>query len=114
MAGREEASGGIIFGFADGQDSVVRTNALEDHFRLYAYDRGGQQLATARVPPPALGQWHTIWVGAVGEHIQVCLNGMLLLDYRDARYGTGQIGLWTKADSMTVFDDLVIRGVSGT
>jgi hypothetical protein len=51
------------------------------------------QLATARVPPPALGQWHTIRVGAVGKHIQAYLNGALLLEHRDARYGAGQIGL---------------------
>ena len=70
-------------------------------------------MATARVPPPALGPWHTIQVVAVGEHIQASLNGVLLLEHRDARYRTGQIGLWTKADSITAFDDLVIRGVPG-
>ncbi len=114
MAGREDASGGIVFRFAEGHYSVVRANALEDNFRLYAYDRGRHQLATVRVQPPALGQWHTIRVVAVGEHIQAYLNGALLLEHRDSRYGGGQVGLWTKADSITAFDDLVIRGVPGT
>src|SRR5215475_12477571 len=114
MAGQEDASGVIVFRFAAGHYYVVRANALENNFRLYAYERGRHQLATARVPPPALGQWHTIRVVAVGDRIQAYLNGALLLDHRDARYRTGQVGLWTKADSITAFDDLVIHGVPGT
>ncbi len=114
MTGREDASGGIVFRFAEGHYYVVRANALENNFRLYSYDRGRHELATARVQPPALGQWHTLQVVAVGNHIQASLNGVLLLDYRDSRYRAGQVGLWTKADSITAFDDLVIRGVPGT
>ena len=113
MVDRDDASGGIVFRFAEGHYYVVRANALEDHFRLYAYERGWHQSATAHVPPPALGQWHTIRAVAVGEHVQVSLNGVLLLEHRDARSRTGQVGLWTKADSITALDDLVIRGVPG-
>ncbi len=111
MTGREDASGGIVFRFAERHYYVVRANALENNFRLYSYDRGRHELATARVQPPALGQWHTLRVVAVGDHIQASLNGVLLLDYRDSRYRAGQVGLWTKADSITAFDDLVVRGV---
>ena len=111
MAGREDASGGIVFRFAEGHYYVVRANALENNFRLYYYDRGRHQLATASVQPPALGQWHTLRVVAVGDHIQAYLNGALLLEHRDSRYRTGQVGLWTKADSVTAFDDFVVRGV---
>jgi len=114
MSGQGDASGGIVFRFAEGHYYVVRANALENNFRLYYYDRGRHQLATANVQPPALGQWHTIRVVAVGDHIQAYLNGALLLDHRDSRYRAGQVGLWTKADSITAFDDLVIRGVPGT
>ena len=114
MTGREDASGGIVFRFAEGHYYVVRANALENNFRLYYYDRGRHQLATATVQPPTLGQWHTLRVVAVGDHIQAYLNGALLLDHRDSRYRAGQVGLWTKADSITAFDDLVIRGVPGT
>ena len=60
MAGQEDASGGIVFRFAEGHYYVVRANALENNFRLYYYDRGRHQVATARVQPPALNQWHTI------------------------------------------------------
>ena len=111
MSGREDASGGIVFRFSEGRYYVVRANALEDNFRLYYYDRGRRQLATARVQPPALGQWHTLWVVAVGDRIQGYLDGKLLLDHRDSRFRSGQVGLWTKADSVTAFDDLVVRGV---
>ena len=112
ISGREDASGGIVFRFADGKYYVVRANALEDNFRLYAYDRGRRQLATASVKAPALGQWHTIRIVAVGDHLQAWLNGKLYLDHRDSRFTAGRVGLWTKADSITAFDDLTIRGVT--
>jgi 3-keto-disaccharide hydrolase len=113
ISGREDASGGIVFRFNEGRYYVVRANALENNFRLYYYDQARHQLASARVQPPALRQWHTVRVVAVGDHIQGYLNGQLLLDHRDARYRSGQVGLWTKADSITAFDDLVVRGVTG-
>jgi hypothetical protein len=52
-------------------------------------------------------------VVAVGDRIQGYLNGKLLLDQHDARLRSGHVGLWTKADSITAFDDLTVRGVSG-
>jgi len=113
ISGREDASGGIVFRFADDRYYVVRANALEDNFRLYYYDRARHQLASATIRPPALGQWHALRVVAVGDRIQAYLNGRLLLDHRDSHYRSGQVGLWTKADSVTAFDDLVIRGVTG-
>src|SRR2546425_595422 len=113
ISGREDASGGIVFRFSDGRYYVIRANALENNFRLYYYDRGRHQLASATVEPPAIGQWHTIRVVALGDRIQGHLNGALLLDHRDGRFRSGQVGLWTKADSVTAFDDLVIRGVPG-
>jgi len=111
MAGREDASGGIVFRFHDGKYYVIRANALENNFNLYAYDRGRREVAGVRVQAPALGQWHTVRVVAVGDHIQGYLGGTLRLDYRDGRFRSGRVGLWTKADSVTAFDDLVIRGV---
>jgi hypothetical protein len=109
ISGREDASGGIVFRLSEGKYYVVRANALENNFRLYYYDAGRRQLATATVQPPSLGQWHTLRVVAVGDHIQAYLNGKLLLDHRDSRFKAGQIGLWTKADSVTAFDDLEIK-----
>jgi hypothetical protein len=61
------------------------------------------------VKPPALGQWHTLRVVTVANLIQAYLDGQLLLDHRDSRFKAGQVGLWTKADSVTAFDDLEIK-----
>jgi 3-keto-disaccharide hydrolase len=109
ISGREDASGGIVFRFADGKYYVVRANALEDNFRFYYFDQKRYQLASATVKPPALGQWHTLRVVAVGDLVQAYLDGELLLDHRDSRFRSGQVGLWTKSDSVTAFDDLQIK-----
>jgi hypothetical protein len=111
ISGREDASGGIVFRFNDGKYYVVRANALEDNFRLYYYDRGRRQLASASVKAPALGQWHSVRLVAIKDRMQAWLNDKLYLDHRDGRFKTGRVGLWTKADSITAFDDLTIRGV---
>jgi 3-keto-disaccharide hydrolase len=111
ISGREDASGGIVFRFAEGKYYVVRANALEDNFRLYTYDRGRRQIASASVKVPTLGQWHAVRLVAVGDHIQAWLDSKLLLDHRDARFKSGRVGLWTKADSITAFDSLTVRGV---
>lgn len=110
ISGREDASGGVVFRISDGKYYIVRANALEDNFRLYYYDQKRYQIATATVKPPALGQWHTLRVVAVADLIQAYLDGQLLLDHRDSRFRSGQVGLWTKADSVTAFDDLQIKG----
>ena len=113
LSGKEDASGGIVFRFSNNTYYVVRANALENNFRLYAYDNGRRQLASASVKAPALGQWHLLRVVAIGDHIQGWLDGALLLDHRDARFKAGRVGLWTKADSIIAFNDLTIRGISG-
>jgi len=112
ISGREDASGGIVFRFTDGKYYVIRANALEDNFRLYYYDRGRYQLASAGVKAPALGQWHAVRVVALGDHFQGWLNGKPILEHRDTRFRSGRVGFWTKADSVTAFDDLTIRGVT--
>jgi len=109
ISGKEDASAGIVFRFSDGKYYLVRANALEDNFRFYHFDQKRYQLASAAVKPPALGQWHTLRVVAVADLIQAYLNGQLLLDRRDSRFSSGQIGLWTKSDSVTAFDDLEVR-----
>jgi 3-keto-disaccharide hydrolase len=112
ISGQEDASGGIVFRFNDGKYYVVRANALEDNFRLYSYDRGRRQIASASVKAPALGQWHAMRLVALGDRMQAWLDGKLYLDHRDSRFKSGRVGLWTKADSVTAFDDLAIRGLA--
>jgi len=112
ISGREDASGGIVFRFSDGRYYLIRANALEDNFRFYYYDNGRRMLSSASVRAPALGQWHTVRVVAVGERVQGWLNGTPLLDHRDARFKAGRVGLWTKADSVTAFDEFTVRGTA--
>jgi len=111
ISGREDASGGLVFRFAQGRYYVARANALEDNVRLYFYDRARRQIATSSVKAPALGLWHTLRVVAVDDRMQAWLNGKLCLEQRDTRLKSGRVGLWTKADSVTAFDDLTVRGV---
>jgi hypothetical protein len=108
ISGNEDASGGIVFRFSDGRYYVIRANALEDNFNLYYYDRGRHQITGSRVKAPALGQWHKLRITAEGDHIKGWLNDQLLIDHRDSRFTSGRVGLWTKADSITAFDDLVV------
>jgi hypothetical protein len=111
ISGSEDASGGIVFRFSDGRYYVIRANALEDNFNLYYYDRGRRQITGVRVKAPALGQWHKLRVTAEGDHIKGWLNDQLLIDHHDSRFTSGRIGLWTKADSITAFDDLVVSPI---
>jgi len=110
-SGRVDASGGIVFRARDGRNYyLVRANALEDNFRLYRIADGKRrQIASTRIQAPALGQWHALRVLAIGDRMQAYLNGELLIDHRDAAYASGRVGLWTKADAVTDFDDLTVR-----
>ena len=112
VSGREDASGGIIFRAKDGQNYLlVRANALENNFRLYTIVNGKRStIASARVNEPKLGVWHTIRVVATGPKIEAYLDGARLLDHEDKTFTEGWIGLWTKADSVTEFADLEIKG----
>jgi hypothetical protein len=112
ISGREDASGGILFRFAEGRYYVIRANALEDNFNFYYYDRGRRQIAGAHVQAPALGQWHKLRVTAERDHIKGWLNDRLLIDHRDSRFTSGRVGLWTKADSVTAFNDLTITPIA--
>jgi Domain of Unknown Function (DUF1080) len=108
ISGGEDASAGIVFRFSEGRYYVIRANALENNFNFYYYDRGRHQITGARVKAPALGQWHKLRITAEGDRIKGWLNDQLLIDHRDSRFTSGRVGLWTKADSITAFDDLVV------
>lgn len=114
ISGREDASGGIVFRFTEGRYYVIRANALEDNFNFYYYDRGRREITGAHVKAPTLGQWHKLRVTAERDHIKGWLNDRLLIDHHDNRFTSGRVGLWTKADSITAFDDLVIAPVSAS
>ncbi len=112
VSGKEDASGGIIFRAKDGRNYfLVRANALENNFRLYAIVNGKRStIASARVEEPKLGTWHTIRVVATGPRVQAYLDNAPLLDHQDKTFTEGWVGLWTKADSVTEFADLEVGG----
>jgi hypothetical protein len=111
IAGKKDQGGGPVWRYQDANNYyVVRMNPLEDNFRLYKVVAGKRiQLATADVVA-ADQKWHTIRVVHKGNRIQCYLNGKLHLDVKDDTFkDAGKIGLWTKADAQTYFDDVVVR-----
>jgi len=113
ISGKIDASGGIIFRAQDEQNYyVVRANALENNLRLYTViEVSRTPIASTKITRPALGHWHTLRLIAVGPRIQVYLDGNLQIDHEDDTFTTGWVGLWTKADSVTEFDDVAVTGV---
>ena len=112
LSGKEDQSTGLIFRAKDAKNYyLVRSNGLEDNFRLYTMiDGKRKQVASAKVDPPRAGDWHTIRVVAKGKKIQAYVGDRLLIDHEDETYSEGYVGLWTKADSVTEFDDLEASG----
>jgi len=106
-SGAVDRACGLIFRLKDSDNYyITRANALEGNVRLYwVVDGRRQQFATADLEVTA-NQWHTLEVDARGEHIKVSWNGRPVIDATDTTFTTGKIGLWTKADSVTSFDDL--------
>lgn len=85
---------------------IARANALEGNVRFYrVVDGSRMQLATANRDVTA-GEWHTLEVAATADEIVVSWDDAELIRTRDATYAKGKVGLWTKADSITSFDDL--------
>ncbi len=110
LSGKVDQGIGLVFRFRDPKSYyVVRANALEGNFRLYRMVGGRRlQFAGANVKV-ASGRWHTLRVVAKGDHIVCYFNGKPLIDAHDKTYSTGKIGLWTKADSVIAFDDLIAK-----
>jgi hypothetical protein len=108
LAGIADASGGIVFRAQDALNYyLARPNALEDNFRIYVMKDGVRtQLATLKVTPPEPGTWHVIEVEFKGPVLRATLDGKDVVEARDETFLSGWCGLWTKADSVSLFDDL--------
>lgn len=108
ISGRVDQACGLVARYRDENNYyVTRANALEDNIRLYTV-RDGQrhQLASwsGRVAPNV---WHEYRLDVRGDHLEVYWDGQRVLDYHDTTFGeAGRVGVWTKADSVTYFDDL--------
>jgi hypothetical protein len=108
--GQEDQGGGPFWRYQDADNYYVcRANPLEDNFRFYKVVNGNRkQLASAKVKVPGK-VWHSIKVKNIGNRVQCWLDGKLYLDLTDDTFKSGKVGLWTKADAVTYFDDFKIE-----
>jgi hypothetical protein len=107
VSGREDQAGGVVWRWKNGNNYyVARANALENNVSLY-YTEGGSRKTLKYVDAPvAGGQWHTLRAEFTGERIRVVLDGLTRIELDDRHIeGAGAVGVWTKADSVTLFDD---------
>jgi hypothetical protein len=113
-AGKQDQAGGVVWRWKDGDNYyVARANALEDNVSLY-YTQNGRRITLKYVDAPvARNQWHTLRVEFSGKEIRVALDGKPYIQVEDGHIaGAGSIGVWTKADSVTLFDDFSFGAVS--
>ena len=106
ISGREDQAGGVVWRWKDGDNYyVARANALENNVSLYHTTAGARQTIEYRDAPVAKNAWHTLRVDFKGASIRVSLDGKVAIDLQDTHIqGTGKAGVWTKADSVTLFD----------
>jgi hypothetical protein len=111
VSGRIDQAAGIGVRLKDANNYyIARANALEGNVRLYKVVGGKRsQFAGKDVPIPS-GRWETLGLGVQGDRLEVRLNGEVLFEARDQTFkDAGKVGLWTKADSVTYFDDLRVE-----
>jgi hypothetical protein len=115
LSGKEDQAGGLVWRWKNGGNYyIARANALENNVSLY-YTVAGTRKAIKYVQAPvALNNWHTLRVTYKGDVIQVSLDGKTYIDANDRQItGAGKAGVWTKADSVTLFDDFRYSASSG-
>ena len=107
ISGKEDQAGGVVWRWQDSDNYyVARANALENNVSLY-YTANGRRITLKYVDAPVPAEaWHTLRVEFAGKRIRVALDGKWYIDLEDSHIaGAGAIGVWTKADSVTAFDD---------
>lgn len=110
-SGKEDQGGGLIWRCRDENNYYLcRVNPLESNFRVYKVVDGKRtELQSAKVKAQP-GKWYTIKVLMVGDQITCLLDEAKLLDVADASIReSGMIGLWSKADAASSFDDLTLQ-----
>jgi hypothetical protein len=113
ISGREDQAGGLVFRAQDGTSYfVTRANALENNVRLYTMRGDNRTEIAGANRQVASGVWHELAVEVRGDRIRVRYDGEWVIDHQDASFSAGRIGMWTKADSVTCFDDVVVTAAS--
>jgi hypothetical protein len=108
VSGKVDQACGLLFRLKDADNYyVTRANALEDNVRLYHVANGKRIQFASWSGKVKSGVWHTLAVEVVGDHFVVSFDGKQVIDARDGTFAdAGKFGVWTKADSVTYFDDL--------
>ena len=115
LSGQEDQGGGPVWRYRDFNNYyIARFNPLEDNFRVYKVADGRRKMlksATIKATPG----WHEIVITMFGNRIECFYDGQLQLTTDDDTFTeAGQIGLWTKADAVTAFDDLTVNVPDGS
>jgi hypothetical protein len=113
VAGELDQGGGLVWRYRDADNYyVARMNPLEDNYRLYKVVAGKRtQLATKEGLKVPAKEWHRLKVTQTGDRIECFLDGKKMLEGKDGTFaGAGQVGLWTKADARTHFDEFRASG----
>jgi len=111
VAGETDQGGGLVWRARDAKNYyLARYNPLEDNFRLYKVVAGKRTLIKNADITHTDG-WHTLRVTMTGDRIACSYDGTKSLEARDSTFpGAGKIGLWSKADAQSQFDDLTLVG----
>ena len=107
ISGREDQAGGLVWRAKDANNYyIARANALENNVTIY-HTINGRRTEKKRANMKVAGnQWHTLRVDFQGNHFTVTYDGQKALDWDDETFkDAGKVGVWTKADSVTAFDD---------
>ena len=107
LSGREDQAGGVVWRWKDGDNYyVARANALENNVSLY-YTENARRKTIKYVDAPVAGnKWHTLRAEFLGTRIRILLDGKAYIELDDSHIAcAGAVGVWTKADSVTAFDD---------
>jgi hypothetical protein len=107
ISGREDQAGGLVWRAKDANNYyIARANALENNVTIYHTINGRRTERKRASLKVSSNQWHTLRVDFAANHFVVSLNGQKALDWDDETFkDAGKVGVWTKADSVTEFDD---------
>ena len=110
VAGSVDQAGGLVFRLKDANNYyVVRANALEDNYRLYHVVNGRRVQFAGTSFKVSSGAWHELRVELTGNKFTCYYDGAKRFEATDDTFkDAGKVGLWTKADSVTYFDDLKV------
>ena len=109
ISGKEDQAGGVIWRAKDSNNYyIARANALEDNLTIYDTVKGRRTERKRTNTKVASNQWHTLRVDFQGNHFTVTFDRKKAIEWDDATFTeAGKVGVWTKADSVTLFDDFV-------